>query len=145
MKKPKKNKRPVVGPPKPLDRLAHEPDAKITVIINYIENVENVTIVQGGGGMPMDSERRKFIEKCIAAAGGFLFVMSLLVLTVVIPQPTISQSETFRTVMAVGAAGCAAVIPGFLNLKFGKWLSAGGALAVFAAVYFLSPAVLGLK
>ena len=34
------------------------------------------------------------------------------------------------------AAGVAAMIPGFISLSVSKWLRAGGALAVFAVVYF---------
>ena len=48
----------------------------------------------------------------------------------------------FRIVLALASAGIATFVPGFLRLKIKNWLSAGGALAVFAIVYFFSPATL---
>ncbi|MCP4702803.1 MAG: hypothetical protein GY862_38980, partial [Gammaproteobacteria bacterium] len=44
--------------------------------------------------------------------------------------------------LALFAAGVAAFIPGILKVKVGNWLRASGAMAVFATVYFYSPAML---
>lgn len=51
------------------------------------------------------------------------------------------QYLIFRLVAALAAGGVVAVMPGFIELKFGQWLRAGGTLAVFAIVYFMNPAV----
>jgi hypothetical protein len=34
------------------------------------------------------------------------------------------------------------VLSGFIEVRFGKWLRAGGAFALFAIVYFVNPAKL---
>jgi hypothetical protein len=80
----------------------------------------------------------------LAFAFGVIFVTALLAFIVTVPNPTIEQFEVVRIVLALAAAGVAAMIPGFLNLQLGAGadltLRAGGALAVFAVVYFYSPA-----
>lgn len=77
---------------------------------------------------------------------GCTFVCALLVLALFIPNPTPYQYQTFRIVMALAAAGAAAMIPGFLKLEFDATanvlIRAGGALAVFVIVYFFNPAKL---
>lgn len=78
---------------------------------------------------------------------GFVFavlgIISLLVLSIWIPNPTETQYTTFRTLMALCAAGVAGVLTGFLHIE-GKYQSfsirAGGALAIFVIVYFSVPA-----
>jgi uncharacterized membrane protein YbhN (UPF0104 family) len=75
---------------------------------------------------------------------GVVFLAALLGLAVAIPNPTPSQLETFRIIIALAAGGVAAVIPGLLDFRLGRGsqfaLRAGGALAVFVIVYFYSPA-----
>jgi hypothetical protein len=73
---------------------------------------------------------------------GVVFVIVLLTLAIRFPNPTAFQYTVFRTVLSLAAAGVAAMIPGFISLSISKWLRAGGALAVFALVYFYNPAVL---
>lgn len=84
------------------------------------------------------------IDAVLAFTFGVIFVIALLVLTVVIPNPTPSQEQTFRIVMSLAAAGVASVIPGMLNISAtgGKRfrLRAAGALAVFVIVYLINPA-----
>jgi hypothetical protein len=79
-----------------------------------------------------------------AFAFGVIFVAALLVFALFVPNPTIQQFEIVRIILALAAGGVAAIIPGFLNLQMGAGahltLRAGGALAVFAIVYFFSPA-----
>ena len=88
----------------------------------------------------------KFAERIAAFAFGVVFVAVLLVLAVAFPNPTPFQYTTFRIVLALAAGGIAAMIPGFLAVNVSTWLRAGGALAVFAIVYFYSPAELtGVK
>lgn len=81
-------------------------------------------------------------ERLAAFVFGIAFVAVLVVLAIVFPNPTAFQYTTFRIVLALAAAGVAVMIPGFLNFKVGTWLRAGGALGVFAIVYFKSPAAL---
>jgi hypothetical protein len=69
-----------------------------------------------------------------------VFVVALLVLAIAFPNPTPFQYNVFRIILALAAAGFAATIPGFISVEIGTWLRAGGALAVFAIVYFYNPA-----
>ena len=73
---------------------------------------------------------------------GVAFVIGLLALAIQFPRPTPFQYAVFRVVLALAAAGIAALIPGFIEVRHREWLRAGGALAVFAIVYFFSPAQL---
>jgi predicted membrane channel-forming protein YqfA (hemolysin III family) len=77
---------------------------------------------------------------------GVIFVVTLIVLSIAIPEPSQFQYTTFRIVLALAAAGVAAIIPGFLSLKLESGtlllIRAGGALAVFVIVYFVNPAKL---
>lgn len=75
---------------------------------------------------------------------GCVFVFVLLCLAVLIPNPTAFQYQTFRIVMALAAAGIAAMVPGFLKIEIRPAVQlairAGGALGVFVVVYFFNPA-----
>lgn len=73
---------------------------------------------------------------------GVLFLIAMLAISFIQPTPSSFQYTTFRTVLSLAGAGAVAVFPGFIELRFGTWLRAGGALAVFAALYFLNPAML---
>ncbi len=82
----------------------------------------------------------------IAFGFGVAFVVALLCLAVVFPTPTVFQYNVFRIVLSLAAAGVAAMIPGFIELKLstiaGLLIRAGGALAVFVIVFFFNPAQL---
>jgi hypothetical protein len=73
-----------------------------------------------------------------------IFLGKLFGAAIFVPNPTSAQWTIFRIIIAVAASGVAAVIPGFLDVKMGAGrrfaLRAGGALAVFAIVYFFDPA-----
>ncbi|HEY4847844.1 MAG TPA: hypothetical protein VIH87_08645 [Methylocella sp.] len=75
---------------------------------------------------------------------GVVFVAALLGFVLAVPHPTVEQFEVIRIILALAAGGVAAMIPGLLKLQLGVGanltLRAGGALAVFAIVYFYSPA-----
>ncbi len=71
---------------------------------------------------------------------GVAFVVVMLALAVAILNPTSSQYDTFRVVLALAAAGIAAFIPGFLEVTVPGWIRAGGALAVFVLVFNKTPA-----
>ena len=84
----------------------------------------------------------KTIQIALAFIFGVVFVGTLMVAAIAIPNPSPFQFFVFRIVLALAAAGVAAMIPGFLEVKFGKWLRATGAIAVFAIVYLVNPAAL---
>ncbi|MCD9548592.1 hypothetical protein GLP21_08090 [Photobacterium carnosum] len=73
---------------------------------------------------------------------GVVFIVVLIVIAFVEPEPSSFQYNIFRVVLSLAAAGVVAVLPGFIEVKFGKWLRATGALAVFVVVYFYNPASL---
>ncbi len=85
---------------------------------------------------------RKPTERHLAFAFGVVFVIVILVLATSVPNPTPFQYTVFRIVLALAAGGVAAMIPGFLTVTVPNLVRAGGALAVFAIVYFYSPAEL---
>jgi len=71
---------------------------------------------------------------------GVVFVVTMLLIAFFTPNPSSFQYTIFRIVMALAAGGVVAAYPGFIEVKFGKWLRAGGALAVFSVVYHINPA-----
>ena len=73
---------------------------------------------------------------------GIIFVTVILVIAIFIPAPSSFQYVVFRIVLALAAAGVIAMVPGFINLEIGNFVRAGGASAVFATVFFFSPAKL---
>lgn len=89
------------------------------------------------------------IEKIAVFLFGIVFLSAILVLVVLIPMPTTAQFFAFRLTMALSAAGIGALLPGFLRLDIPLavkgGIRAGGALALFASVWFVNPATLGIE
>jgi len=81
-------------------------------------------------------------EKTTAFMFGLAFVLASIILAIFFPSPTPYQYTVFRIVLALSAAGVAAIIPGFVQLRLRNLLRAGGAIAVFVIVYFFNPASL---
>jgi len=82
-------------------------------------------------------------EKIAGFTFGVIFVVVLLVFTAMIPEPTPTQYATFKTVLALAAAGIGGILAGFLKVDgaIQKWtFKAGGALGLFVIVYFFTPA-----
>lgn len=75
-----------------------------------------------------------------AGALGSVFVLTLLGIAFLVPDPTAFQREIFRVVLALAAGGIGAILPGTLDLEFKGWIQAGGALAMFTLVYLKNPA-----
>lgn len=71
---------------------------------------------------------------------GVGLLIAIILLVVLIPCPSKSQYLVFRIVIALAAAGLATVIPGFIKVNLNKGITAGGAIAVFALIYFFDPA-----
>ncbi len=79
-------------------------------------------------------------QKLTAFIFGVAFVITLIILAIAFPEPTAFQYMVFRIILALAAAGVGAMIPGFLHVNVSAWVRAGGALGVFAVVYFFNPA-----
>lgn len=105
---------------------------------------------QSGGSNPSPKMRKWGW----ASAVGFIVI--LLVITVVVPNPTTTQFYIFRTVLAFAAAAFASSISGFLHVRLNGRLGlrkaaselleytieGGGPLAAALVVYFFSPPAL---
>lgn len=87
---------------------------------------------------------KKATEKLLAYLFGVTFVVVILAIAIFIPKPEPFQYEVFKIVLALATAGVAAFIPGFISVEVGKWVRAGGAIAVFVIVFFFSPARLAV-
>lgn len=84
----------------------------------------------------------KFAEKCLAFGFGVAFVITILVMAVFFPQPSLFQYQVFRIVLAMACAGAISMTPGFLEVRVSNIVRAGGALAVFVILFFYNPASL---
>ena len=78
-------------------------------------------------------------EKVAVFGFGIVFVVTMLVIAINYDEPTRFQYEVFKVVLALAAAGFAAMIPGLLGVDI-PGVKAGGALAVFVLVMYKSPA-----
>src|SRR3989442_5403866 len=81
-------------------------------------------------------------EFIVAFVFGCVFVAALLLIAVLIPNPTNQQMFIFRVVLALAAAGVGAVIPGFLTIQgeaLKVTIQAGGALALFVLIFLINP------
>jgi hypothetical protein len=87
----------------------------------------------------LGGQMKKPNERIVAFIFGVVFVMLILALAIWKPNPSPFQYTVFRIVLALAAAGVAAMLPGFIELTVPGWIRAGGALAVFLIVYFYSP------
>jgi len=85
------------------------------------------------------SQREAWQLRAIFAFGAFLIVVALATV-IFVPHLTVDQRSVFRVSLAVGGAGVASIIPGFITFKWTyarQVLSAGGALAVFGLIYMI--------
>ncbi len=83
-------------------------------------------------------------------AGGIVFIALIIILVLLVPNPTGFQEWALRVPMSIGAAAFAAFVPGFLILqafmeKEDKQASicGGGAIAVFLLLMYVNPIRLG--
>jgi len=81
-------------------------------------------------------------EKVSIFVFGVVFITLLVGISLFLPNPTDFQYTTLRIVLALAAAGIAALVPGFIEVQYKQIIRAGGAIAVFVIVYFFSPATL---
>src|SRR4051812_13585528 len=89
---------------------------------------------------PTNDTKVSRMDKILAFSFGIIFIAILLIVAVLIPEPSATSYTVFRIVLALAAAGVGAVLPGFISINVGGWLRAGGAIALFVIVYFFAPA-----
>lgn len=82
----------------------------------------------------------KKLQTILCFGFGAVFILLLIGIALCVPNPTAFQYVIFRTVLALAGGAAVATFPGFIELKLGNWLRAGGALAVFAVLYLINPA-----
>ncbi len=79
-------------------------------------------------------------QRIAATVFGVVFLSVILIIALVVKNPTPFQEWVFNVVLALAGAGVAATIPGFLNVEVSPVARAGGALAVFIVIFFFKPA-----
>ncbi|MCU4561606.1 DUF4019 domain-containing protein [Acinetobacter pittii] len=89
------------------------------------------------------------IEKIAVFTFGVVFLIVILVLVLIFPVLTQVQLFVFKLILALSAGGVGALLPGFLNidvrLPLKGGMQAGGALALFASVWFFNPSTIGVE
>ena len=71
---------------------------------------------------------------------GLILIMIYLGLSLFIFEcPTENQYVALRLLIALGAAAFASIIPGFIELKYRKLITASGAIAVFIILLIINP------
>ncbi|MCO5948091.1 hypothetical protein [Mucilaginibacter flavidus] len=81
-------------------------------------------------------------KNLITAVLGFSLILLLLYLTFFKPCLNDNQYMIIRIVLSVSVAALAAVIPGFLNVRYSNTIKAGGALGVLVLTFFYTPSVI---
>ena len=81
-------------------------------------------------------------DKLLAFSFGVIFVTFILIIAWIDPNPSGFSYTVYRIVLSLAAAGVGAVIPGFITVRAGTWIRAGGAVALFVIVYFFGPAAI---
>jgi hypothetical protein len=84
----------------------------------------------------------KKLQMYLSFGFGVVFVVIMLTIALLKPDPSNFQYSVFKTVLALAGGGVACMIPGFIEVRVGPWVRAGGAIAVFVVLYFFSPASL---
>lgn len=81
-------------------------------------------------------------ERKAIFAFGVVFLLIMLVIAQVSPNPSGTSWYIYTTVLALAAGGIAALLPGAFGFAVSNWLKASGAIGVFALVLVKSPASL---
>lgn len=134
------------------DEVAKQPpDQRLEFIRNQIVHLPAemqelvshfVTATMIAGGSMAQSQKDEKLFKLIAIVSGLILIIAILTLAMFVPNPTPFQYNVFRIVLSIAVAGLGAAIPGFLQVKIGRWIAATGALAIFVLVYLYNPAQL---
>lgn len=83
------------------------------------------------------------IKLLLAFAFGVIFIGALLLITALDKNPSDEAAWIYRVVLALAAAGFAAILPGFLDFRYRSLVQAGGALGVFVMTLFGSQMLRG--
>jgi hypothetical protein len=120
------------------------------IVAKYLTAAESKIIMSllENAGLPVygfSNEAREFMDKkhqtIMSFSFGVVFVVVLLVISFVQPTPSSFQYTVFRTVLALAGGGAVAAFPGFIELRLGNWLRAGGGMGVLVLLYLWNPAV----
>jgi hypothetical protein len=93
-----------------------------------------------------DPPKRSFVtgeidvKTLIAFVFGAIFIITILVFTAVVKDPSPTEVWTYRIILALAAAGVAAILPGFIDIKYKGFVQAGGAIGVFVLILLAFPA-----
>jgi hypothetical protein len=93
-----------------------------------------------------DPPKRSFVtgeidvKTLIAFVFGAIFIITILVFTAVVKDPSPTAVWTYRIILALAAAGVAAILPGFIDIKYKGFVQAGGAIGVFVLILLAFPA-----
>lgn len=96
---------------------------------------------------PAKAKRRRVAgRRAVAFVVCFVvfFILPLIVLAIS-PESTLFEYGVFRIVLALAAAGMAAMFLDFLEVGVSNLVKAGGTLAVFVTVFLFSPAQLAVE
>jgi len=107
----------------------------------HIQNVVFASFNLGRDQIMLKREEYERGERRLGFLWGVGFILILIALAFLAPNPTLWQYTLFRIVLALAAAGFTNYIEGMLNIKW-KFIRAAGPLAVFVIVFFFSPAAL---
>lgn len=102
------------------------------------EHMQRSSFAKFVGGLIMNKSQ----ERLIAVVFGAIFVATIIVIALFVPNPSPFQYTVFRIVLAIAAAGFVSMTPGFISMEVSKFIRAGGALAVFVIVFFYAPAAI---
>lgn len=101
-----------------------------------------LNLVSTAVDLSAEPDGMKTWEKVTMMASGGVFVVVLLAIALLIPNPSMFQIFVFRVVLALASAAFGCAIPGILNIK-GELANfsvrAGGALGLFLLVYSFNP------
>jgi hypothetical protein len=91
-------------------------------------------------------ERYRHLYTLLAWGTGVLFLIALLIISLIFPNPTPPQLKIQASILSLAAAGFATVMSGLMNIttKVGTQLAIGasGAFAVLVLFYLQNPAIL---
>ena len=124
--------------------------AIVGVSASYRSHRDSITLAQAADRhkfrFPVGSTVKSddnFAKKHPAFVFGVAFLLIILVLVLVVKEPSPLQTRVFIAGLAIAMGGIASQIPGLLRVKMsiGKQLAitASGALAVFVILYFFGP------
>jgi hypothetical protein len=133
----------------------HEEQIMVKAIVEGKNHRVNITTgsnspISANTGAPgvqaTPQEKYRHLYTLLAFGAGTAFLIALLAISLIWPNPTPPQLKVQASILALAAAGFATVMTGLINVKtkLGTQLVIGatGALAVLVLFYLFNPAVL---